>query len=213
MLDCKNLSLEIENKEIFRNITFSLPSGEHLLILGPSGSGKSSLLSVLAGLQKASSGTVTYDNTEFLKLSMAQKDKFRAQNIGLIFQQHHLVRHLTVRENLQAVQTMSGQTVCPDSIVKILEQLDLTEQQYNKAQKLSFGQAQRVALARALLPNPTWIYCDEPTSALDDVNCDKAISLLKKEAENIHASLIIITHDTRLKKHFAQNQIVTLGGE
>lgn len=217
MLSCQNISLTLGSKLIFDHLSFDLPQGENLLILGDSGIGKSSLLSVLTGLRPTDAGSISYTaqgrSFNLNQLSPAEKDAFRAENMGLLFQQFHLIPNLTVTENLQIVPLMSGQKIPADKISHLLARLDLTHVKDQKAHELSQGQGQRLALARALLTEPKWIFCDEPTSALDDKNCAAVLDLIQEEAKKIKASLIIITHDMRLKEKFSKDQTLFLGVE
>jgi ABC-type lipoprotein export system ATPase subunit len=176
---------------------------EHTLLLGPSGSGKTTLLNVLSGLALPLSGKVNIDGISISTLSHAQRDKFRSQKIGLVMQRLHLISALNVENNLLLTQRLAG---LPRDAKRIKEVLAVLQIQ-NKARKfprsLSQGEAQRVAIARAVLNRPKLVLADEPTSALDDANCDIAIDLLFAQAREQGATLIVATHDTRIKSHFA----------
>ena len=181
-----------------------------MLILGPSGSGKTTLLCLLAGLLKPTSGVVKYDDIDIYDLKSASRDQFRGQNLGIIFQNFYLIKSLNVYQNIALAGEMSGKKTDPNQINHYLKELDLQDKADQKATTLSIGQAQRLSVIRSFINNPKWILCDEPTSALDDDNADKLLKLLKSEAQKHQSSLIIVTHDKRVKDHFKNNHILEL---
>jgi len=176
------------------------------LIIGPSGCGKTTLLHLLAGLRSPTSGSVKVLDTEITKLSSDKLDNFRGQNIGMIFQVPHFMRALNVNENIALAQSLAGQSVDQVRIDNRLRDLNLLEKKRKKTQELSVGEQQRVAIIRAVVNQPKIIFADEPTSALDDHNTDQVIDLLKSQADQCEATLIVVTHDQRLKDNFT-NQI------
>ncbi|MFT7099216.1 MAG: putative ABC transport system ATP-binding protein [Rickettsiales bacterium] len=210
MLTCSNLSYKIKDKNIIDNISFDLDSGEHLLILGPSGSGKTSLLCLLAGLSQPTSGNIQYDGTDIYKLNPEKRDQFRGNNLGIIFQNFHLIKSLNVYQNIALPAQMSGNKIDPDQIKYYLKELGLEDKSQQKISTLSVGQSQRLAVIRSFINKPKWILCDEPTSSLDDDNTDKLLNLLKSEAQKNSSSLIIVTHDKRVKSYFENNKILEL---
>ena len=210
MLECSNLSYKIDGKTIIDNINFNLKSEEHLLILGPSGSGKTTLLCLLAALQKPSLGTVKYDNTDIHKLKSQATDQFRGENLGIIFQNFHLIKSLNLYQNISLASQMSGRKIDEEEINLHLKELGLEGRQKEKISNLSIGQCQRLAVIRSIINKPKWILCDEPTSALDDENTDKLLKLLKSQAQKNKSSLIIVTHDQRVKAHFKKDNILQL---
>ncbi len=192
--------------------TLSFPNidcqkGEHWLLLGQSGSGKTTLLHLLGGLLSPTAGSVKVGDTALEKLSTAQLDKFRGKHIGIIFQKAHFVRALTVAENLKLAQQLGGSPVDTDRIKELLNRLNVGHKLNAKTTDLSQGEQQRVAIARALVNQPTIILADEPTSALDDTNCEEVIRLLEEQAAAVGATLLVVTHDGRLKERF-EKQIV-----
>ena len=211
-LDCKGLSYRINDKEIFSNVDFSLSSGEHLLILGASGCGKTSLLTSLIGLQKPSKGQVIYDNQDLYALGESARDSFRGANMGVIFQNFHLVKFLTVYENLTLSCSLSGKNFSREWILSCLDKVDLADKEKQKVEFLSVGEKQRLAIVRSLVTKPQWIFCDEPSSALDDKNTEKVLSLLQEQAKACHSSLLIVTHDKRVKSNYNSSKIIELGG-
>ncbi len=176
--------------------------GEHWLLLGQSGSGKTTLLHLLGGLLTAHSGTVEVAGTDLSRLSAAKLDRFRGKHIGIIFQRAHFVKALTVAENLMLAQQLAGVPISKSRIEALLKHLNVGHKLHAKPDRLSQGEQQRVAIARALVNQPVVILADEPTSALDDVNCEEVIQLLEREAQAVGATLLVVTHDGRLKARF-----------
>jgi putative ABC transport system ATP-binding protein len=187
----------------------NIAQGEHTLLLGPSGSGKTTLLNVLSGLALSLNGKVNIDGISINALTNAQRDKFRSQKIGLVMQRLHLISALNVEDNLLLTQRLAGLPRNTKRINEVLAALQIENKAHKFPRHLSQGEAQRVAIARAILNRPKLVLADEPTSALDDANCDAAIDLLFAQAREHGATLIVATHDARIKKHFVR--IYTLG--
>lgn len=210
MLNIENLKAGYSEKVIIDIPEFSLASGENCLIIGKSGSGKTTLLYAIAGLLTPISGNISIAGTEITHLNGAEKDKFRGKTIGIIYQTLHMVSALTVLENIFLVQYSSGVPQDKEKAEDLLNKLGITELKDKKPSELSQGQQQRVAIARAAINNPKIILGDEPTSALDDDSCEAVMKLLLDVAKTSGASLVIATHDHRIKKYFTKN--ITLGG-
>jgi len=198
----QDLQFFIAGKMIIDMPTWSLKHGEHALILGDSGSGKTSLLNLLAGLRHPSSGSLCVDDQNLADLSISALDQFRGKHIGIVFQSLHLISALSVLQNLMLAQSLAGQEQDEQRALSVLDSLGLKDKASAKPNELSGGQAQRVAIARAVINRPTVILADEPTSALDDHNTEKVLALLKEQAASCEASLIIATHDKRLMDRF-----------
>ena len=181
---------------------WTVAAGEHSLILGPSGSGKSTLLHLIAGLLHPSHGRVLVAGQDLAKLTTAELDAFRGRMIGIVLQRLHLIPALTVRDNLRLARTLARLPPDPARIDSLLAKLGLAALAGVRPSRLSEGEAQRVAIARAVINHPALILADEPTSALDDVNCQTVLALLRAQAEASGATLVIATHDARLKAHF-----------
>lgn len=204
MIAISGLTFKYNPQTIFRFPDFLLGKGEHGLLLGESGSGKTTLLHVLGGLLRTYSGTVTIDNTNLGSMSESALDRFRGQHMGFIFQKNHLITALSVEKNVIMAPYLSGMEIDRDRVHEVLRELGLNGKEKSKVTELSQGQAQRVAIARAILNKPSVIFADEPTSALDDKNCDRVIGLLLDVAVQNGSTLMVATHDQRLKKRIAK---------
>jgi putative ABC transport system ATP-binding protein len=200
MIETKSLKFSYDGKFVFEFPNIKLKNGENLLILGNSGIGKSTLLHNLAGILTPQSGSIKIFGNDIPKFSEIEIDKFRGENIGIIFQRPHFVNSLTVKENLQLAQFL-GKNLEGD-IKETLRSLKILDKIDKKPNDLSQGEKQRVSIAIAIINSPKLILADEPTSSLDDSNCNNVINILKEQASKKNAQLIVITHDSRLKKHF-----------
>ncbi|MDE0470382.1 MAG: ATP-binding cassette domain-containing protein [Ekhidna sp.] len=181
---------------------WEVDTGSHSLIIGNSGSGKTTLLHLIGGLMKVSEGRLEINGHELKAMKGNELDKFRGKNIGIVFQHPHLVRSLTVKDNLTLAQTLSGFRKDPMKVEETLNKLDISDLQKRKVHQLSQGQAQRVSIARAVISQPKLLLADEPTASLDDENAYRVIKLLREQAESSNATLIVATHDQRVKKEF-----------
>ena len=204
MIKTEKIEFSYDNDFIFKFEDIKLKNEENLLILGNSGIGKTTLLHILSGLLKVKSGSIELYGTELTKLSSFQLDRFRRDNIGIVFQKPHFVNSLTVKENLELAQYIADKKD-NERIETILKNLNIFDKINKKTNELSQGEKQRVSIALAIVNSPKLILADEPTSSLDDDNCSNVIKLLKKQASDFGAQLIVITHDSRLKKHFEKS--------
>ncbi|MBL6590318.1 MAG: ATP-binding cassette domain-containing protein [Flavobacteriaceae bacterium] len=204
MVKTASLKFSYYGKKYFNFPDINLNSGENLLIIGNSGIGKTTLLHLLGGILKPESGSINISGTDISEFSDTDLDKFRGNNIGIVFQKPHFISSLTINENLKLAQYLSPSKISGDA-KKILESLNIKDKYQQKPNQLSEGEKQRASIALALINSPSLILADEPTSSLDDFNCNNVIKLLKKQAKDHKAQLIVITHDARLKKHFKNN--------
>ena len=182
--------------------------GEHWLVLGPSGSGKTTLLHILAGFLKPSYGEVIVAGHSLGRLKTAALGRFRGRHIGIVLQRLHLVESLTVSKNLLLAQFLSGLGENVERVNEVLADLGLSRKANAYPHELSFGQQQRVAVARAIVNRPTLLLADEPTSNLDDANCMQTLDLLEAQASACRATLMIATHDQRIKARFRNQRIL-----
>ena len=204
MIQTKKLNFKYNDQAAFSFPDINLGKNENLLIIGSSGIGKTTLLHLLAGLLQSDSGSINLYGQDISKLTQYELDRFRGQNIGIVFQKPHFVNSLTVKENLQLAQYL-GNKVNQGRIDDILRSLNILDKKNKNPKKLSQGEKQRACIAMAIVNSPKLILADEPTSSLDDENCDRVIKLLKKQASEFNAQLVVITHDNRLKKHFKKS--------
>jgi putative ABC transport system ATP-binding protein len=202
MLTVSNLALGYDGKKIADLPALHLAKGAECLITGNSGSGKTTLLYTIAGLMKPLGGQIVINGTDITTLSEAARDRFRGQHLGIIFQTLHLVKSLSVLSNILLSSYAAGVAQDKKHALSILEQLGLLDKKDVFPAALSQGQAQRVAIARALLLRPSLILADEPTSSLDDHHTETVITLIKQVAKETGATLLISTHDSRVKAHF-----------
>jgi ABC-type lipoprotein export system ATPase subunit len=205
MIQVENLSYAYQPGKSIRFPDFEVANNGHCLLLGESGSGKTTLLHLIGGLLKIQQGKIQVNSVSVNSLSETELDKFRGKQLGFIFQKNHLLSALTVKNNLLMAPFLSGLPQSEERVSEVLGQLGLSEKINANVRQLSQGQAQRVAIARAVLNKPSVILADEPTSALDDKNCERVIELLVEVAANNQASLLIATHDQRLKSKIKQH--------
>ncbi|WBU90907.1 ABC transporter ATP-binding protein [Cellulophaga omnivescoria] len=202
MIKTSKLQFSYSSENSFSFPDISLPQGEHLLILGSSGVGKTTLLHLLAGLLPSSSGSITIGSTELQKLSRKKLDAFRGREMGIIFQNDYFINALSVSENLKLRLYFPDKKKDTTRVKELAERLGISNLLHKKVTALSEGQRQRLSIALALVNKPNIIFADEPTASLDDENCEKVVTLLKEEASNSNANLLIITHDQRVKTMF-----------
>jgi ABC-type lipoprotein export system ATPase subunit len=178
--------------------------GEHVLVLGPSGSGKTTLLHIIAGVLTPSAGNVRVAGQTLRELGAGELDRFRGRHIGIVFQRLHLLPSLSVFENIQLAQYLAGVPQSRQRVLEVLASLNLVGKESAYPHSLSYGEAQRVALARALVNTPRVILADEPTSNLDDAHCEQVLQLLDVQANACEATLVIATHDQRVRRRIAK---------
>ena len=202
MLELNNLSHSFDDRVLFDVKKLTLKTGEHLLLTGPSGSGKTTLFKIICGLIAPNEGTVSLFGKNLKTLKTAQVDRLRGANIGIIFQKLHLIPTLTVMENSLLSMNLGNAKQDRLKVLRKLEDLGIREKKDSFPKNLSHGEAQRAAIVRAVINDPKIIVADEPTSNLDDSSCEQVIKMLFDQAKKNGASLIVATHDDRVKKLF-----------
>ena len=195
----ENLKFKYDNQIVFDNQNFTIKRGQKLLIHGPSGCGKTTLINLMSGLLQSQFGKIIFENEDLFELSENQLDKLRAKNFGFVFQRLYLINYLNVEQNIQLANISSNSS----DMNSLIEELGLLDKRKSKIRELSVGEAQRVAIARAIVSKPKVIFADEPTSALDDNNSEKVMKLLFTQAEKNNTTLIVSSHDYRIKKKFS----------
>ncbi len=206
IISAENITFSYSKEQSFILPNLYCSEGSTILITGDSGKGKTTYLHILAGLLKPSTGRILIDGTDIVSLNEGKNDKFRGQNIGLVFQKSHFISALTVLENLEMASWLANGKKNTTRAKRLLEQLDIEKQAHKLPSQLSIGQQQRVSIARALINEPKVLLADEPTSSLDDKNAEKVIELLTSLSKEYKAALVIVTHDRRIKERFI-NQI------
>jgi putative ABC transport system ATP-binding protein len=189
-----------------------LPQGGTLLLSGPSGAGKSTWLALVAGLLTPRAGTLEVAGQDLAALRGAARDRWRAATVGLLPQRLHLADDLDVAGNLALAYFAAGRPRDAQAIAAALQALGVAGLAQRRPPQLSGGQAQRVALARAVLLQPRLLLADEPTASLDDAACADALALLQATAARCGASLVVATHDRRVREALPQAQPLQLAG-
>ncbi len=194
-----------EARVILHGETWALNDGQHVLVRGVSGSGKTTLFNILAGLLRPTTGKVYFDGQDLYAMSESQRDRFRAQHIGYVFQNHHLIPALTALENVMMPMAFARNGTPRqqrDRAMNLLEQVGLADRAHDLPRRLSTGQRLRVSLARALANAPRLLLADEPTAALDESNTAHVMDLLQSACVQHNAILMVASHDPQLIARF-----------
>lgn len=208
LISLKNIQYQYPQGESLSFKDLGIDKGAHTLLLGNSGTGKTTFLHILTGLLKPSHGEVVILGKSIYQLNPKDLDHFRGMEIGIVFQNAHLIESLTVFENVQIAQVFAGNKTDYEEIENILNRLGLREQQNKYPRQLSRGQVQRVAIARALINKPALLVADEPTASLDDHHTEIVMDLLFDQAQQSNATLIVATHDQRIKHRFEHTYLL-----
>ncbi len=208
MIRIEQLRFGYRNNDVLRLDEFVVDPQSHVLVVGPSGCGKTTLLHLIAGLLLPTAGRVIVSGQDLSRLSPRARDRFRGQQIGVVLQQFHLLPTLTAVQNLLVAQSIAGLPVDRTAAHAMLNTLGVDERIDAYPHQLSVGQQQRVAIARALVNRPKLLLADEPTSNLDDEACAAVADLLLEAAHRQGASLVIATHDTRLKSRISRQLVL-----
>ncbi len=202
MIFVRNLEHRFGDKRVLQISDWSVGAGERSLVIGPSGSGKSTLLHILAGLARPSAGEVSVYQKKITSYRGNELDRWRGATVGIVLQALHLVSHLTVRANLRLAQYLAHLPQDDKAVDEALAALGVAAKASSRPDELSQGERQRVAIARAVVNGPKLLLADEPTSSLDDAAAARALDLLLGEAERHGATLVVATHDARVKAKF-----------
>ena len=205
-IECINLSKSffVDNNKIdvLHNINISIKRGDLVALSGRSGAGKSTLLQILASLDAPSSGSIKYDDKLITSFNNSDLSNIRLNNFGFVYQFHHLLEDLTVIENILIPLEISNKSIDKSAVMKIVDEVGLSNRINHHPWKLSGGEKQRVAIARALINKPNFIFLDEPTGNLDEDNAEIIQNLLLDISRRYKIALITATHDSNFIKNF-----------
>ena len=185
--------------EVLHGLTMEIPKGDFVALMGPSGSGKTTLLNLIGGLDLPTSGQIHVDGQRIHQLSGGQLAKWRARNVGFVFQFYNLMPVLTAERNVELPLLLTNLSAAQrrKSVAVALEVVGLTDRAGHKPKELSGGQEQRVAIARALVSDPTILICDEPTGDLDRKTADEILGLLQVLNREHGKTIVLVTHDPK----------------
>ena len=204
LLQSSDVQLQYQNgqnlTEVIKGISFTINQNERLAIVGKSGSGKTSLLMLMAGLEKPTSGSIKFQEEELTSFTEDQLTDFRKQNIGIVFQSFYLIPSYTALENVALSLEINFQKNALIQAEEILTDLGLKDRLHHFPSQLSGGEQQRVAIARAIINKPELILADEPTGNLDEENSQVIADLLFNVSQKYQKSLCLVTHDLELAK-------------
>ena len=192
---CKEYKMGEIIIKALENTNFEIEKGELVVIVGPSGTGKTTTLNILGGMDDATSGRVIVDGKDVTKLKNKDLIRYRREDIGFVFQFYNLVQNLTAKENVELATQICKDSLNPE---EVLEKVGLSERKNNFPSQLSGGEQQRVAIARAIAKNPKLLLCDEPTGALDYKTGKQILKLLQDTARKENMTVLIITHNAAI---------------
>lgn len=177
------------------DVNFTIEKGEFCVVLGPSGAGKTTILNLLGGMDKATSGTITVGGKQITGLRSPQLTDYRRTDVGFVFQFYNLMPNLTALENVELARQVCKDALDPRTV---MEQVGLSQRMNNFPAQLSGGEQQRVSIARALCKNPALLLCDEPTGALDSKTGEQVLDLLSRVSKTYNTTVVIITHNASI---------------
>ena len=192
---CKEYKMGEIIIKALENTNFEIEKGELVVIVGPSGAGKTTTLNILGGMDDATSGRVIVDGKDVTKLKNKDLIRYRREDIGFVFQFYNLVQNLTAKENVELATQICKDSLDPE---EVLEKVGLSERKNNFPSQLSGGEQQRVAIARAIAKNPKLLLCDEPTGALDYKTGKQILKLLQDTVRKENMTVLIITHNAAI---------------
>jgi putative ABC transport system ATP-binding protein len=201
---------------VLNNITINVEQGEFLALMGPSGSGKTTLLNLIAGIDKPSNGNIVVNGTDISSLGESALAKWRANNVGFIFQFYNLIPVLSAFENVELplLLTKLSKTERKKQVETALNLVDLGDRMHHSPKQLSGGQEQRVAIARAIVTDPVLLVADEPTGDLDRHSAEEILTLMERLNKEFQKTIIMVTHDphaaerAKLVKHLEKGDLV-----
>lgn len=204
IIHCKDLNYHYEDgfqqNQIINNLNLEVQAQESIAILGQSGCGKSTLLNLLGGIDQPSGGQVIINNTDLSTLNETQITQLRADNLGFVYQFHHLLKDFNAIYNVMMPLLIQGidKKSAQQTATKMLTSIGLEHRHNHLPSELSGGERQRVAIARALITQPKCLLADEPTGNLDRQNADEVLNLMSKLNQTHNSALVIVTHDERI---------------
>lgn len=202
MLSTEQLSKAYEHQQVLRNVNFSIQKGESAAIVGPSGTGKTTLLNIVGTLDVPDSGKVLFKGEDISKLNEQQRTQFRNRHIGFVFQMHHLLPQCTVLENVLiptlTISDKNARTALRKRASELLELVGMAAHSNKLPGQLSGGECQRTAFARALIHQPELILADEPTGSLDEESAEVLTNKLLQLNNELNTTLIVVTHSLQL---------------
>ena len=201
-----------EKLNILNNLSMDVKSSEIVAVVGASGSGKSTFLSLVAGLDKFDDGDIIINQKSIKNLSSTQMTDFRAKNIGFVFQQFHLVPHLTAYENIALPLEILTRHFTENNILQALADVGLSHRASHKPGELSGGECQRLALARGLITKPSLLLADEPSGNLDSETGAKVMNLFFEQVRATKTTTVLVTHDMDLAKRCDRIFVLKNGG-
>ena len=197
--------------DVLKNINLEIHEGETVAVVGQSGSGKSTLLSLLAGLDRQTSGSLRLRDKEISEMSEVKLTQFRAENIGIIFQQFYLMPHLTALENVSLPLEMFGYEDYLNRAKETLQQVGLSDREQHFPHQLSGGESQRVAIARAVVGRPSILLADEPTGNLDNETGVQVANLLFDLVKTTGMTMLLVTHNSEMAKRCSRQLTLQFG--
>ena len=197
--------------DVLKNINLEINEGETVAVVGQSGSGKSTLLSLMAGLDRQTTGSLRLRDKEISEMSEVKLTQFRAENIGIIFQQFYLMPHLTALENVSLPLEMFGYEDYLNRAKEALNQVGLSGREQHFPHQLSGGESQRVAIARAVVARPSILLADEPTGNLDNETGVQVANLLFELVKTTGMTMLLVTHNTEMAKRCSSQLTLQFG--
>lgn len=196
----KKFSRGITSVHILKDVSLEVETGTTAAIIGKSGCGKTTLLSILAGIDAPTTGSVILNDDNFYSLNAKKQEEFRNNNIGIVFQNYHLIPELTCEENIRMPLVFSKKNITDDEIMHVMKMVEINQKRNLFPRQMSGGEQQRAAIARALVNKPSIIFADEPTGALDTKTGGQVIKFLIDSAHELGLTLLLVTHDMDVAK-------------